>query len=83
MKIKYSKEALKFLAKTEKPMRERIINGINNLPYGDVKTLQGYSDNRQRLRIGKYRIIYKCMENTVDMLLVFVIDIASRGDIYK
>lgn len=26
---------------------------------GDIKIMQGYSDGRKRLRIGKYRVIYQ------------------------
>lgn len=44
--------------------------------------MQGYNDNRQRLRIGKYRIIYKYItDNAIEILHIMNID--SRGDIYK
>lgn len=49
-------------------------------PKGDIKTLQGFTDNRKRLRIGKYRIIYNDSD-LLDTLYIMVVD--SRGDIYK
>lgn len=86
MLIKYSKDALKFLARLDKKSVQRIREAINGLtqtpPVGDIKTMQGYTDGRKRLRIGSWRIIYKyTAENEVEILLV--IDIGNRGDIYK
>ncbi|MCD8089127.1 MAG: type II toxin-antitoxin system RelE/ParE family toxin [Clostridiales bacterium] len=56
MTKKYSKQALKFLQKQDKPTRQRLIEAIDNLPMGDVKKLQGR--NGYRLRVGNYRIIF-------------------------
>lgn len=86
MIIKYSKAALKFLAKADKSTLTRIrnaIEGLTHLPLdGDIKIMQGYSDGRQRLRVGKYRIVFRfTVENEIE--LVYIIDIGSRGDIYK
>lgn len=57
-----AKKAAKYISTLDKPTKQRIKVGIEGLteipPKGDIKTLQGYSDNRKRLRIGKYRIIY-------------------------
>lgn len=86
MKIKYSKEALKFLSKLETKSVNRIRTAVLGLtldpPVGDIKVMQGYTDGRKRLRVGSWRIIYKYgAENEVEVL--FVIDIGNRGDIYK
>ena len=85
-KIKYSKDALKFLSKLDKKSVERIRTAIDGLtcdpPIGDIKTLQGYSDGRKRLRVGSWRIIYR-QENGETLEIIFVIDIGNRGDIYK
>ena len=86
MMIKYSKAALKFLAKADKPTVARICNAIEGLthlpPDGDIKNMQGYSDGRQRLRVGKFRIVFRfTVENEIE--IIYIIDIGSRGDIYK
>lgn len=86
MKIKYSKDALKFLSKLDAKSVNRIRTAIQGLtltpPVGDIKVMQGYTDNRKRLRVGSWRIIYKYgADNEVEVL--FVIDIGNRGDIYK
>lgn len=86
MNIIYSKTALKFLAKADKPTVTRIrtaIQGLTNTPPdGDIKIMQGYSDGRQRLRVGKYRVVFKyTTDNEIE--IVYIIDIGSRGDIYK
>ena len=86
IKIKYSKDALKFLAKLDKKsvsrIREAIMGLTCNPPLGDIKVMQGYSDGRKRLRVGSWRIIYRHQnEETVE--IIFVIDIGNRGDIYK
>ncbi|MEE1280964.1 MAG: type II toxin-antitoxin system RelE/ParE family toxin [Acutalibacteraceae bacterium] len=86
MEIRYSKNSLKFLAKTDKPTIKRITEAIKGLtltpPEGDIKPMQGYNDGRQRLRVGKYRVIYK-YDIDGNIQIVYIIDIGSRGDIYK
>lgn len=86
MLVKYSRDALKFLAKLDKKSVQRIREAINGLtqnpPVGDIKTMQGYDDGRKRLRLGSWRIIFKyTADNQIQILLV--IDIGNRGDIYK
>ncbi|MBE6678810.1 MAG: type II toxin-antitoxin system RelE/ParE family toxin [Ruminococcaceae bacterium] len=86
MQIRYSKDALKFLSRLDKKSVLRIRKAIEGLtltpPEGDIKPMQGYSDERKRLRIGQWRVIFKYgAENTVDIL--FVLAIGNRGDIYK
>lgn len=86
MKIEYSKKAVKFINKQDRPTKQRIKAAIEGLteqpPRGDIKPLQGYTDNRKRLRVGKCRIIYNILDNNeVEILYIFNID--SRGDIYK
>ena len=86
IKIKYSRDALKFLSKLDKKSVERIRAAIQGLtldpPIGDIKPMQGYNDGRKRLRIGGWRIIFKYGEES-EIEILFVIDIGNRGDIYK
>lgn len=86
MDVRFSKTARKAIEKYDKSTKQRIKAGIYKLtltpPEGDIKLLQGYTDGRMRLRIGKYRIIFRYgTEGNVDIL--FIMDINSRGDIYK
>lgn len=79
-RIEIDKRAVKFIAKQPKPQRERILKAIYKLPEtGDIKQMQGYT-GYYRLRVGDYRIIYTVNN---DVLLVRVIEIGNRGDIYK
>lgn len=76
MTINYSKQAIKFLSKQDKPTRIRIVEAIKNLPQGDVKKLQG--QDSYRLRVGDYRIIF---DKNGDVLYIEKID--NRGQVYK
>ncbi|MEG1028092.1 MAG: type II toxin-antitoxin system RelE/ParE family toxin [Oscillospiraceae bacterium] len=86
LEVQYSKLAVKAINAMDRPTKQRIKQGIEGLtikpPQGDIKTMQGFTDGRQRLRIGKYRIIYKyTLDTSIEIL--YIIDIGSRGDIYK
>ena len=86
MIIKYTKDALKFLAKLDKKSVLRIRKAIDGLtltpPQGDIKPMQGYDDGTKQLRVGSWRIIYRYgVEAAIEIL--FIIDIENRGDIYK
>ena len=86
MQIIFSKSAQKNLEKYDRITKQRIKEGIENLlktpPEGDIKAMQGYSDGRYRLRIGKYRIVYRFDKNG-NITILFIISIDSRGSIYK
>lgn len=78
-RIIYLKSAYKSLEKYDIKTRIRLIEAIDRIPQGDVKRLQGdkYSPV-YRLRVGKYRIIYHFEEEKI-----IIVDIDTRGDIYK
>lgn len=85
MKIVFEKKAIKFLKSIQKSQRDNILNAIEGLTQkpavGDIKKMSGF-ENKYRLRVGKYRIIYKYdTDNNIEVLLIM--DIGSRGDIYK
>ncbi len=85
-KIKYSKDALKFLSRLDKKSISRIREAIDGLkqtpPIGDIKVMQGYDDERKRLRIGSWRVIYR-RESDGNIKIIYIINIGNRGDIYK
>ena len=86
MKIIYSKGAIKFLQSLDQKSVTRLRNAINGLthnpPIGNIKTLQGYSDGRKRLRVGNWRVIYRFDQNG-KVVILFILRIANRGDAYK
>jgi mRNA interferase RelE/StbE len=91
MKIKFSKPAEKTIGKMQSAVKKNIMNRILGLtrtpPRGDITTLEGYSDGRQRLRVGSNRIIFRYIdsvdENNKPECVLYIMDIGSRGDIYK
>jgi len=87
MQIEYSKQASKFISSQDKATKQRIKEAIIGLtktpPSGDIKPLQGYPKKTYRLRIGKYRIIYRYNADANEQRMLFVSDVDSRGDIYK
>ena len=86
MKIRYEKSAVKYLKSLQPSQRNLILTAVEKLTHhpaeGDIKPMSGYKDGRYRLRVGKYRIIYKYL-NEYDIEILCVMDIGSRGDIYK
>lgn len=86
MKIKYSRDALKFLARLDTKTITRIRTAVHGLtkspPEGDIRPLQGFSDGRKRLRVGGWRVIYR-YDRDGELEILFIIDIGNRGDIYK
>ena len=79
-KIEFDKRAVKFISKQPKAHKERIFKAIYKLPYiGDIKSMQGYQ-NTYRLRVGDYRILYTIDNN---VLVIRIIEVGNRGDIYK
>lgn len=84
--IKYSKDAVKFIKKQEQSVKNRLrkaIDGLKNKPMvGDILPMEGYNDNRMRLRVGTYRVIFKVINET-EVAIIFIMEIGNRGDIYK
>ncbi|MCM1237308.1 MAG: type II toxin-antitoxin system RelE/ParE family toxin [Ruminococcus flavefaciens] len=62
MRIRYSKKSLKFLAKQEKAVVNRIRMAINKLSISpsecDIKNMEGEDKGRMRMRVGSFRVIY-------------------------
>lgn len=75
--IIYGKKAIKFLKKQAKPTQKRLTTAISRLPLeGDIKKLQGASG--YRLRVGNFRVLFD-----VNGVIIDIIDIGNRGQIYK
>lgn len=83
--VKFVKNARKYFNKLDKPTKKRIQKVIDQLmenPYTvpNVKPLSGFAGDIYRIRIGPYRVIYKIED---EQLLVLILKIGPRGDIYK
>ena len=79
-KIEFARAAQKFIAKQDKNQRLRLYKAIYKLPQGtDIQKLSGY-DNKYRLRVGDYRILYE-IDNGIR--LINIENINNRGQVYK
>jgi mRNA interferase RelE/StbE len=81
-KLIYHKSSLKFIAKQEKTIQNRIAEGLKGLlkipPEGDIKYMKGYT-NLYRLRIGPIRILFDINHSEN---IIYIQAIGNRGDIY-
>lgn len=82
-KLIYHRYAVKFLAKQEKVVQERIALGIRGLlevpPIGNIKPMKGYM-GLYRLKVGMFRVLFR-IDHQVKIVCVEAI--GSRGDVYK
>lgn len=83
-RVSYKKKAIRTLARMPARMRARFEMAFAALAQDpaasglDVKRLQGRDG--YRLRIGDWRALYELDEGH---LVILVIDVGSRGDVYK
>lgn len=77
--IEITKKAEKFIKKQDENIQKRIIKAILELPKGDIKKLKGI-DGVYRLRVGDFRILF---EKNDDKLIIIIIDVGNRGQVYK
>lgn len=82
MKAVLSKSAEKYLQRLNEPTLSRVHKALADLekdpPQGDIKKMEGRGINRYRLRMGKYRALFKIEDNRI-----FITSIDSRGQAYK
>lgn len=83
-KLKYRRQARNYLARLPFKIKSRIVDKLHEIqknpddPALDVDKLKGEAG--YRIRVGQYRIIYTRHE---DQLIIEVVKIRPRGDIYK
>ena len=77
MHVELSKAAVKVISRMDTITKRRLRIGIESLPEGDVKKLQGYL-NAYRLRVGDWRVLF---DMTVDT--IYITNILPRGSAYK
>lgn len=78
MEIQYSKASVKVINSMDKTTKQRIKSGIEKLPDGDIKPLQG-SKGSYRLRVGNWRILFSFPKDDT----ILIEKIGPRGGIYK
>lgn len=79
IKTSYSHSFIKQLKKYDTQTIQKILESISKIPDGNIKKLQGLNlDNIFRLRIGKYRVIFRIESDEI-----FIDKVDTRGDIYK
>lgn len=81
--IDYDNQPKKFLKHQEKILAKRIMEkvdllSINPVP-SDAKRMQGHEEQTFRIRIGKYRVIYRVNHDTN---LIVVVKIDKRDKVY-
>ena len=83
-RIEIDRDTQKWLARlTDNKLRGRLVLAIEGLslnprPSG-VKKLKGF-EQRYRVRVGDYRIVYEVRDR---ILLVLVLDVGDRKEIYR
>ena len=79
----YRRAAEKYLDSQTRSTQTRIMDAVDALPKGDVRKLQGREG--YRLTVGGFRVLFDYTDKlTIDgKIIVDVIAIGSRGDIYK
>lgn len=84
-KVELSRNAERYLERLDRPTQMRIVSALRRLaigPYVETNDCKPLASRfgEYRLRVEKYRVIYSIDD---DILLISVIDIGSRGDVYK
>ncbi len=83
-RLKYRRQARNYLARLPVKTKTAIINKLHELaanpdnPDLDIENLKGRKGFR--LRVGQYRVIYTRQD---DPLILEVVKVRTRGDIYK
>lgn len=84
-KVELAKPAQNYLSRLDAPTKKRIVNALRQLAIDpdtttlDIKPLAGMP-GYLRLRVGNYRIIYEIQQ---DIVVIYVIAIRPRGEVYK
>jgi|WetSurMetagenome_2_1015567.scaffolds.fasta_scaffold1284070_2 mRNA interferase RelE/StbE len=78
-KIVFGKRAARFFSIQPVEQQKRLAVNISKLPQGDTRQLKGHK-GYYRLRVGEYRVIYTINH---DELIIAILSIGNRGDIYK
>lgn len=83
-KIKFDKQPERFLKKTEKELRNRLIKKIKTLKEvpvpSDAKVVKGREEKVFRIRVGDYRVLYIVFYEDNNILIS---KIEKRSKVYR
>ena len=78
MQVLYSNRAARAISRMDTTIKNRIRQGIRNIPQGDIVPFKG-APGTYRLRIGDWRVLFSYQDKDT----ILVEDIGPRGQIYK
>lgn len=81
-RVDWAKQALKALSRLDRPTQNRILAAIDDLAElskGDVRRLEGTTEEAFRLRVGGWRIIFSYPDDST----LLIHRVRPRGDVYK
>ena len=82
--VRIEKEALRALERLDGPLQRRVARRIDGLAWDPrppgAKALQGGHAGLHRVRLGDVRVVYAIRDGE---LLVLVVKVGHRGDIYR
>jgi len=87
-KAYYTKQAEQDLDKIEKLQAKKIIKKIDfyiesKTPLKFSKKLTGFETDTYRFRVGDFRIIFRIDSQTKNLVILVILKIAQRKNIYK
>lgn len=87
-KLVYSKQAEKDLARLDNAIAVKILKNLDLLiklmnPFVKAKKLTGFGIPTYRFRVGDYRVVFRKDERTGRLVILVVLRIAHRKEVYK
>ena len=77
-KIELHKSVTKYISALQTGQQKRILAAIYKLPQGDVAPMKRRK-GEFRLRVGVWRVLFEYRDGDT----IFIMEIDSRGDVYK
>ena len=87
-KVVYSKNSQKNLSKLQPKLAQRILKKVEEYsrlkdPMKMAKKLKGFSHETFRFRVGDYRVIFRLDPKSNKLVVLVVLKIAHRKEIYS
>ncbi len=87
-KVKYSADALKDLDSLDFSVGKRIVKKVSQYaelknPLIKAKKLTGMDYDTYRFRVGDYRVVFRLDPETERMVILVIVKIAHRKEVYR